>query len=487
MIMSSTFNRLIRSGLSIIATTCGMIGVDAIAPPQQLADEFGRPALAADAEEETNVRVYEQAAPAVVSIQAGAGTGSGSILSPDGLILTNAHVVQDVATVTVTLADGRELTGDVIAFGDPSLDLAAIQLRDAAGLELPTLRLARPNSVAVGQRAFAIGNPFGRFQGTLTTGIVSRIDARRGILQTDAAINPGNSGGPLLNSQGEMIGVNTAIFDPGLTSGNIGIGFAISTDRVTPFLTAVAEGRAARTFQNPFTYNAQTISPDAEPIRDRLTAESNVLEVDESYFNSYTFAGEAGERIVIEMTSSEFNPYLILMDGDRNDVAQDNDSAGGTGARIVVTLPQSSTYTILANSHEAGETGAYTLSLSTEAPTATRSFPGLILQEEGNLDATAAILDSDGSRYRDHFFQGTAGQRIVINLESEEFNTYLVLVGPSGELIAQNDDITMTSPNSSITTELPTSGTYRVIANAFDASGRGRYLLTIRQADLPDY
>ncbi|WRH68596.1 MAG: trypsin-like peptidase domain-containing protein [Planktothrix sp. GU0601_MAG3] len=188
--------------------------------------------LAADkTEEETNIKVYEKASPAVVSIDTKKTNGSGAIISSDGLVLTNAHVVSGGGTVTVTLADGRKLEADVIAFGEPGLDLAVLKIRNVQNL--PTISIASPNSVKVGQRAFAIGNPFGQFQNTLTVGIVSRLDTNRNLIQTDAAINPGNSGGPLLNSAGELIGVNTAIFTRGQGGGNIGIGFAISVDRVS--------------------------------------------------------------------------------------------------------------------------------------------------------------------------------------------------------------------------------------------------------------
>ena len=135
-------------------------------------------AIAQDLEEQTNIEVYQQASPAVVSVEAGEGSGSGSIVTPDGLILTNAHVIGNNTTAQVRLADGREFTGDVVGFATSRVDLAAIQLRNSPR-DLPTIEIAPAGSVQVGQRAFAIGNPFG-LQGTLTVGIVSRIDLDRG-------------------------------------------------------------------------------------------------------------------------------------------------------------------------------------------------------------------------------------------------------------------------------------------------------------------
>jgi S1-C subfamily serine protease len=199
-------------GILTIGTIPGNAAVEGVSSSKAQHWKSSELQLAQDNTEETNVRVYEQASPAVVSIDTEKTNGSGTIITPDGLVLTNAHVVAEETTVNVVLADGQEMVADVVAFGDVGLDLAVLQIRDARNL--PTVPIAASGSVKVGQRAFAIGNPFGQFQGTLTVGIVSRIDQDRNLIQTDAAINPGNSGGPLLNSQGELIGVNTAIFYP---------------------------------------------------------------------------------------------------------------------------------------------------------------------------------------------------------------------------------------------------------------------------------
>lgn len=177
-------------------------------------------------EEQISIDVYRIASPAVVTISTGRSSGSGSIVSPEGLILTNEHVVRGAggALVSVATATGQRYRAQVIAT-DRRNDLALLRLVNTSD-RLPTIRLADPQSIQVGQRVFAIGSPFG-LSGTLTTGILSRI-APNGDLQTDAALNPGNSGGPLLNSRGELIGVNKAILSPS-GRGNTGIGFATST------------------------------------------------------------------------------------------------------------------------------------------------------------------------------------------------------------------------------------------------------------------
>jgi len=205
-------------------------------------DDVDRPVVVSR-DEEILMDVFERVNPAVVNIAATTlsmnfwlevtpreGQGSGFIVDGDGYILTNNHVVAKAQSITVTMADGRKVSAILIG-RDPTSDLAVIQIpRRHVKAIAP---LGDSDRVRVGQKAIAIGNPFG-LSHTLTTGIVSALN--RGIrtedgysiddlIQTDAAINPGNSGGPLLNSSGEVIGINTAIFS--LSGGYQGIGFAI--------------------------------------------------------------------------------------------------------------------------------------------------------------------------------------------------------------------------------------------------------------------
>ncbi len=206
-------------------------------------------------DEQVNIRVYEQRNEGVVNITTEVlafnwflepvpregSTGSGSIIDPRGYVLTNNHVVEKAYKVQVALADGTQVEGEVVG-ADPENDLAVIKF-DPKGRKLTIIPMGSSSNLKIGQRVLAIGNPFA-FDRTLTTGIISglgrpiRTDKGlviQNMIQTDASINPGNSGGPLLDTQGNMVGINTMIYSP--SGGSVGIGFAVPVDtakRVVP-------------------------------------------------------------------------------------------------------------------------------------------------------------------------------------------------------------------------------------------------------------
>jgi len=189
---------------------------------------------APDLAEGSVVDVTRRVSPTVVSITSRGGSGSGVVIRPEGVILTNAHVVAGARVVLVTMANGDEYEGQVLG-GAPDLDIVVVKV-DARNL--PAAQLGNSDVLQAGQAAIAIGNPAG-FDRTVTTGVVSALNRTLGdcrssasaclddLIQTDAAINPGNSGGPLLDSQGKVIGINTAVLRDTYSGTMVGLGFAI--------------------------------------------------------------------------------------------------------------------------------------------------------------------------------------------------------------------------------------------------------------------
>src|SRR5438093_2170986 len=198
--------------------------------------------------------IYQQVSPGVVTITAtvsgsrgsGQAIGSGIVLDTNGNILTNAHVIAGALQIQVTFSDGQTVNATLVG-SNTTADLAVIRVSVAAS-SLHPVTLGNSDSVGVGDAVYAIGSPFG-LSGSFSQGIISNLkqsgatsngDNLSGLIQTDAAINPGNSGGPLVNTQGEVIGVNTSIESP--VDGNVGVGFAIPINQVKQLLSALEGG-----------------------------------------------------------------------------------------------------------------------------------------------------------------------------------------------------------------------------------------------------
>ncbi|HZC65054.1 MAG TPA: trypsin-like peptidase domain-containing protein [Candidatus Dormibacteraeota bacterium] len=233
--------------IDVGAVPAGQTDNAAAVPPVDRATQAKRDGILTD-DESINVRVYRQASPAVANILTKAtqydffmdavpveGAGSGFVIDPRGYILTNFHVIQEAQSIEVVLGDQSRYPAKVVG-ADQRNDVALVKI-EPKGKALAFLNLGDSSALQVGQKVLAIGNPFG-FQSTLTTGVVSALGRTvqtsqttfiDEAIQTDAAINRGNSGGPLINSHGEVIGINSAIYTPSGTTAGIGFAIPINT------------------------------------------------------------------------------------------------------------------------------------------------------------------------------------------------------------------------------------------------------------------
>jgi S1-C subfamily serine protease len=261
------FSSLLGAAIAVgLVAALGVGGTDTKTIVQQTSVAGARPA--SDTTALTARDIYKRDAPGVVFISAdvvektssafgfpqsqrGQATGSGFVIGKDGLILTNAHVVDGATKIKVTFANDKTVDAKVLG-ADRSSDVALLKV-DPSGLKLAPLQLGTANNVQVGDPVVAIGNPFG-LDRTLTTGVASalqrQISGLNGfsidhVIQTDAAINPGNSGGPLINGAGQVIGINSQIETGSASRGNVGIGFAIPIDTARKLIPELKKGQIA--------------------------------------------------------------------------------------------------------------------------------------------------------------------------------------------------------------------------------------------------
>ena len=292
------------------------------------------------------------------SEQSGTATGSGFVVSSDGYIVTNAHVVDGASKVSVKVGDGKTQTARVVG-KDDSTDLALLKV-DASGLK--PLTLGDSSSVQVGDPAYAIGNPFG-LDRTLTTGVISalqrQISSPNGfsiddVLQTDAAINPGNSGGPLFDGQGNVIGVNSQIESASSSqsgeAGNVGIGFAIPSDTVKNVISQLMKsGKVSHAYLGVSTTDgsgagAQVASvPSGGPAADAGLKAGDVITglggktvEDSSSLSGLVDARKAGETVSVTVRRNGQDKTLQVKLGERpattDTTSQQNFGGNGSGS-----------------------------------------------------------------------------------------------------------------------------------------------------------
>lgn len=403
---------------------------------------FSRAAYAQNSNKGSAESVYAKAGAAVVFIETEDATGSGVIVESNGLIVTNSHVITGAKTITVELQDGRKFPVKVVASGSSDcLDLALLKISGQANL--PTVKLA--NSARQGQQVYAIGYPHGIKPSSITQGIIGNIHSTIGRIQTDAAINGGNSGGALLNSQAELIGINTS---KGRDSE--GMSFAIATEKVQSLIQAFKAGLNPTLGQVliPGANIAQMLSLSSSDVRGILQKNSGVVCTDGSLANHYTFQGKAGQSILITMASQEVDAFLTLMGPTGEPIANADNGGQHQDAKLMGELPVDGTYTLIANSRKSGETGTYRL----------RAEPAIMVRRE-NITSSEPVCFEDGTRCRTYVFEGRAGQSVTVTLESQAFNPYVVLIDAQGKQLAAKAAV----DQAKLTVKLPLTGSYQVV------------------------
>jgi S1-C subfamily serine protease len=302
-----------------------------------------------DAYSHAVVDVVDRIGPAVVRVETPpdretrrpGGTGSGVVISPDGLVLTNSHVVQGAARVRLSLADTRSVEARVLG-NDPHTDLALLRVVD--DVVLPSARLGNSKALKRGQLVVAIGNPLG-FESTVTAGVVSALGrslrAQTGrliddVIQTDAALNPGNSGGPLVASNGEVIGINTAVI-----AGAQGICFAVASNTATFVVSEIVRhGRVRRAFIG--------VAGQTVPLSRRLALARGLTQdraVAISNIEDNSPAAKAGLRsgdLVVSLAGERVtgaDDLVRLLSGDRIGVETKLQVLSGVELRDVTVVP----------------------------------------------------------------------------------------------------------------------------------------------------
>ena len=299
-------------------------------------------ATASDAAVKSPHDVYAAAKDSVAYITTGSGTGSGFVISDDGYIVTNAHVVEGAnGSIKAKIGDGKTLNAKLVG-QDASTDLALLKV---SATNLKPLALGDSSTVQVGDPAYAIGNPFG-LDRTLTTGVVSalqrEISSPNGfsiddVIQTDAAINPGNSGGPLFNSAGQVIGVNSQIESPNTSSsgqaGNVGIGFAIPANTVKNVVAQLkATGKASHAYLGVSTADASGAGAQVAQVTASGPAATGGLEPgdvitslggkavdDSSALTALVDSHKAGDSVQVDVTRNGSKKSLTVKLGERPD------------------------------------------------------------------------------------------------------------------------------------------------------------------------
>ena len=408
--------------------------------------------------------VYRKAAPAIAYIEAESATerssGSGVIVSANGLIVTNAHVVEGARKVTVELSDGRKFAAQLVSQGSSNcLDLAVLKIQ---ATKLPTVNFALASSIQKGEEVFAIGYPKGTKPSSITRGGVSNVFVEPGLIQTDATLNPGNSGGALLNDRGELLGINT-----GGRRDATGMNYAITADKVQALLLASKQGLSPILGQFVMPAMVQANGTVPKLLLNGVKSSGNLQKsgnfaCNDSRADIYTFEGTAHQPIMINLSSSQMGTYLALLGPNGQVVSDDHSEVRDSTAVVLTKLPVTGTYTVIVNSQRPEQVGTYQLQATVP-----------LLAERGYLDDTKPQFE-DGSPYSSYRFTGKANQSIAVLLYQFDFEPYLILQDAEGKVVAQGK-----VSKAAVSIKLPRDGSYTLLVSTVNPKGRGQFAFSV--------
>jgi serine protease Do len=395
--------------------------------------------------------VYRQVQPSVVYISTDKGQGSGVILSADGLIVTNAHVIEGASKIMVELNGGRQLQAKVISVGRSGCtDLALLRLPNQKNL--PAIALGNPTTGEHGHTVFAIGYPLGIKPASITQGLISNLDEQGGLLQTSAVSNPGNSGGALVNERGELLGIITRKLDNAAEA----MILAIDTNRVQAFVQTAQTGLSPTwgRYIKARSVTAATLRTNGDATEGQLQRDDAMFCADESAADVYTFSAQANQSVILKMSSDKVQPYMMLLGPDGRVVAKSESSQGKKAAFIYGKLPTAGTYTVVANAQKANQLGRYAI----------RAIMPMLLRQ-GELSM------GDSQTYG---FSGTANQQVAIEVATEgDFRPFIQLVDSAKRVIWEGqwkDTITLT---------LPQNGAYQLVVSTANLQTGGSFVAVV--------
>ncbi len=441
-------SRCVAASLLLIQATIGTVAVQ-----EMFKTTSGYTAQAATPKSDA-ASVYHRVQPSVVYITAeteeGTSQGSGVIISADGLVITNAHVIEGAQDITVELNNGRKVQAEVVSVGrSECTDLALLRLPNQNNL--PAIVLGNPTTNKHGQSVFAIGYPRGIKPASITEGLISNLHGQEGLLQTSAVINGGNSGGALVNARGELLGVNTFTLKD-----TEAMGFAIDTNRVKAFVQAAQNGLSPTLGKYLQTQSgtAATLTTSGETTEGQLQRDDAMVCEDKSAADVYTFSAQANQSVILKMFSDKVQPYMMLLGPDGRVVAKSGSGQGKKAAWLYGKLPTAGTYTVVANSQKANQFGHYAI----------RAIMPMLLRQ-GELSM------GDSQTYG---FRGTANQQVAIEVATEgDFRPFIQLVDNAKQVIWEgqwNDTIALT---------LPQNGAYQLVVSTANLQAGGSFVAVV--------